>query len=193
MAKDARYVLAASTRMSRYFTVNAEEMITKIGTFLVGFVLMILLPISAASADVWRLDATFAPYSFTIIYNDIDSDTNLSVDEQISVSLSWDTLVNRVAYVPFVVGISNSSIDPTSAFFSECNQWASSDANWCFTSPTYTVKLDYTIYPVTSYTKTKLSSVPLPAALPLFSSGLGVMGLLVWRRKRKKAAAMVAA
>ena len=29
---------------------------------------------------------------------------------------------------------------------------------------------------------------PLPAALPLFASGLGGLGLLGWRRKRKKAA-----
>jgi hypothetical protein len=29
---------------------------------------------------------------------------------------------------------------------------------------------------------------PLPAALPLFATGLGVMGLLGWRRKRKAAA-----
>ena len=33
---------------------------------------------------------------------------------------------------------------------------------------------------------------PLPAALPLFASGLGVMGLLGWRRKRKKAAVTAA-
>jgi hypothetical protein len=26
---------------------------------------------------------------------------------------------------------------------------------------------------------------PLPAALPLFATGLGVLGLLSWRRKRK--------
>ena len=37
------------------------------------------------------------------------------------------------------------------------------------------------------------SAVPLPAAFPLFASGLGVMGLLGWRRKRKRAAAMAAA
>jgi PEP-CTERM motif len=36
------------------------------------------------------------------------------------------------------------------------------------------------------------SPTPLPAALPLFASGLGVMGLLGWRRKRKKAAALAA-
>jgi len=34
---------------------------------------------------------------------------------------------------------------------------------------------------------------PLPATLPLFATGLGVMGLFGWRRKRKKAAALAAA
>jgi len=32
------------------------------------------------------------------------------------------------------------------------------------------------------------SEVPLPAALPLFATGLGALGLLGWRRKRKQAA-----
>ena len=32
------------------------------------------------------------------------------------------------------------------------------------------------------------AATPLPAALPLFASGLGAMGLLGWRRKRKAAA-----
>ena len=31
-------------------------------------------------------------------------------------------------------------------------------------------------------------ATPLPAALPLFASGLGALGLLGWRRKRKAAA-----
>ena len=33
-----------------------------------------------------------------------------------------------------------------------------------------------------------ISQTPLPAALPLFATGLGVLGLLGWRRKRKAAA-----
>jgi hypothetical protein len=37
-----------------------------------------------------------------------------------------------------------------------------------------------------------LSETPIPAALPLFASGLGALGLLGWRRKRKNAAAMAA-
>jgi len=36
------------------------------------------------------------------------------------------------------------------------------------------------------------SATPLPAALPLFVTGLGAMSLLGWRRKRKNAAAIAA-
>jgi hypothetical protein len=35
----------------------------------------------------------------------------------------------------------------------------------------------------------QLSETPIPAALPLFASGLGALGLLGWRRKRKAQAA----
>ena len=34
-----------------------------------------------------------------------------------------------------------------------------------------------------------ISSTPLPAALPLFATGFGALGLLGWRRKRKAQAA----
>jgi hypothetical protein len=37
------------------------------------------------------------------------------------------------------------------------------------------------------------AATPLPAALPLFGTGLGVLGLLGWRRKRKNTAALAAA
>jgi hypothetical protein len=36
---------------------------------------------------------------------------------------------------------------------------------------------------------TEIAATPLPAALPLFANGLGVMGLFGWRRKRKAQAA----
>ncbi len=38
-----------------------------------------------------------------------------------------------------------------------------------------------------------VAPTPLPAALPLFATGLGVMGLFGWRRKRKNNAAIAAA
>jgi PEP-CTERM motif len=37
-----------------------------------------------------------------------------------------------------------------------------------------------------------ITPTPLPAALPLFASGLGALGLFGWRRKRKNAAAIAA-
>ncbi len=40
---------------------------------------------------------------------------------------------------------------------------------------------------------TSALATPLPAALPLFATGLGAMGLLGWRRKRKNNAAIAAA
>jgi len=40
-----------------------------------------------------------------------------------------------------------------------------------------------------SFLVTDAVATPLPAALPLFATGLGVMGLLGWRRKRKAALA----
>jgi hypothetical protein len=38
-----------------------------------------------------------------------------------------------------------------------------------------------------------VGATPLPAALPLFATGLGLTGLLGWRRKRKASAAIAAA
>jgi hypothetical protein len=38
----------------------------------------------------------------------------------------------------------------------------------------------------------QIAATPLPAALPLFATGLGALGLLGWRRKRKNAAALAA-
>ena len=37
-----------------------------------------------------------------------------------------------------------------------------------------------------------VSGVPLPAALPLFASGIGALGLLGWRRKKRKPVALAA-
>jgi hypothetical protein len=40
-----------------------------------------------------------------------------------------------------------------------------------------------------TWQRTDVSVVPVPAALPLMASGLGALGLIGWRRKRKAAAA----
>jgi hypothetical protein len=43
-----------------------------------------------------------------------------------------------------------------------------------------------------NFTETVVGTTPLPAALPLFATGLGLMGLLGWRRKKKAPAALEA-
>ena len=45
----------------------------------------------------------------------------------------------------------------------------------------------------TTISYTGPSDTPLPAALPLFATGLGAMGLLGWRRKRKAGGSLAAA
>jgi hypothetical protein len=51
-----------------------------------------------------------------------------------------------------------------------------------------TTPQDYILEPPLPPTPT-----PLPPALPLFATGLGALGLLGWRRKRKNAAAIATA
>jgi hypothetical protein len=41
---------------------------------------------------------------------------------------------------------------------------------------------------VSAFNFSSSSETPLPAVLPLFTSGLGALGLLAWRRKQKAAA-----
>ena len=42
------------------------------------------------------------------------------------------------------------------------------------------------------FAPTTVPETPVPAALPLFATGLGAMGLFGWRRKRKNVAAIAA-
>jgi hypothetical protein len=46
-----------------------------------------------------------------------------------------------------------------------------------------------TFIPSVGSTRVNLTNTPLPGALPLFATGLGALGLLGWRRKRKAQAA----
>jgi hypothetical protein len=49
----------------------------------------------------------------------------------------------------------------------------------------YTVNPSGVTWEISSGSLTPAAATPIPAALPLFASGLGAMGLLGWRRKRK--------
>jgi hypothetical protein len=66
-------------------------------------------------------------------------------------------------------------------YLGSCGAGQTCSDNDTSTDPTYAVGFS------------PVAATPLPAALPLFAGGLGVMGLLGRRRKRKKAAALAAA
>jgi hypothetical protein len=160
--------------------------------FILGFLASILL-CAQANATTYRIDATFVPGStpdntthsgiIIIFDDDIAQDGLFEIGELSSfggVTLYIDTpqehFAPTIQTVPYINGIALSS-DPFEFY-----------GYWDFTAP----DAPSTIYhlPATywTYTTTQLNQVPLPAAFPLFASGLGVMGLLGWRQKRKKAA-----
>jgi hypothetical protein len=84
---------------------------------------------------------------------------------------------------PYSVGLSGMSMGPFDLYFAT----GMNDPN----IPVY----DLYYYDASTYVGTLevfATTTPLPAALPLFASGLGALGLLGWRRKRKNAAALAA-
>jgi len=107
------------------------------------------------------------------------------------------SLISSVLGVPAFTSVTldPSSILGSSGFTSSDVTWNSSNvavtwANLSFAAGD-TVVLDVND-PVVLDVNT-VSTVPLPAALPLFATGLGALGLLGWRRKRKNTATIVAA
>jgi hypothetical protein len=59
------------------------------------------------------------------------------------------------------------------------------------TGQAQTVDTVFGVSDLTVQFQSDVEATPLPAALPLFASGGGLLGLLSWRRKRKQAAAIV--
>jgi hypothetical protein len=59
--------------------------------------------------------------------------------------------------------------------------------SWTWGSGNIEVDQSFTIHAIAP---TPIASTPLPAALPLFATGLGALGLLGWLRKRKSRAAV---
>jgi hypothetical protein len=66
------------------------------------------------------------------------------------------------------------------------NDRGSVTATWTANRPGQGLTLTYDYTPATTAT-------PLPAALPLFATGLGALGLLGWRRKRKARVSLLGA
>jgi hypothetical protein len=161
---------------------------------------------STANAATYKLTATLAPSyetsiyaGFDVVYNDVNSNNLLEYSEILSFS-GWSY---RQPYTPDTHHYSTILLVPTVSGFTTCSGPGSPGTSpgspqrtcpdyslfWMFDNPDdpYTIVIANFVW--TYSVEAVASPTPLPAALPLFASGLGVMGLLGWRRKRKKAGA----
>jgi hypothetical protein len=92
---------------------------------------------------------------------------------------NWSSIIPQNIYDSLIRQV-EATTDPTS-FALACDDDCSFDLR-------DNIRATIKIYSDGSANEFDLSPVPLPAALPLFASGLGALGLLGWRRKRKAAA-----
>ena len=95
----------------------------------------------------------------------------------------------------FGIVFSGSSLPSNSQFF---NIWGNGPNNYTYfnnySGPFPAINLTLDSFTITNVGEgTDLVATPLPAALPLFAGGLGVIGLLARRKKRKAPAAVAAA
>jgi hypothetical protein len=165
-----------------------------------------------AHADTFQLEFSFNnftsgapvdPVSGTIIFD--KSPINFSVLSVISVDL---TIAGHSYSVPPVSGsnfLGPINLIPFSSVWSDCSAGCFVSASrdnfgivWltntgAATNMFYAVPSIANIFESTTasvFSFTPVGTVPLPAALPLFATGLGALSLLGWRRKRKLSALM---
>lgn len=123
--------------------------------------------------------------TFSIVYDDLNQDGLLTYNEITPTSFSGVTDVLNNRFLTVILGIPNVVFFSIASHDANCNPTTCTATNWTFGdggSSTFAV-------PVTYFDYSGISLVPLPAALPLFATGLGVLGLIGWRRKRKAALA----
>jgi hypothetical protein len=97
-----------------------------------------------------------------------------------TIASDYTFLTNTLYNVRLQVGLSD-SINGTGI-----------DSLFAFIDPSFTIDGPnsgaYSIFFSEGFGNGSVAATPLPAALPLFATGLGALGLLGWRRKRKGAA-----
>jgi hypothetical protein len=163
-------------------TFDNQSNITSNGTFLGN------IEIDLATGAIFSIDVSVSGYGIYSLVIEQSGSINPGADTLWLAALTGDPanptspFALRLPILPgnfvnFTVGsIFNGLIftDPTT------------DTEFCNSLPTCADNFTGTINPAAAAT-------PLPAALPLFATGLGAMGLLGWRRKRKNNAAVTAA
>ena len=138
--------------------------------FFVVFVSLTGTIFSAPAHAVTLTATSIAPEvigSFTVTFNDADADGLLSLGEVtgfsgVSCTICTVAFYSTLSDVPDILGIADGG-----------------GASWGFQAPTDTIGIDPSVW---TYV---IGQTPLPATLPLFASGVGVLGLLISRRRRQ--------
>jgi hypothetical protein len=174
---------------------------TRVGAF--ALLAVLSLPVANAKAASITLTYDFTvsglgsvspvdPWhgTFTITYDPTATGNSLGTLDSFTSNLP-------ASYSPFVFAqytshliIGDNCSPGTCSALTQTDQawfWFAIDSNG---SPTNFIQASisnasFTNVPVTNNFTVTLSPTPLPPALPLFASGLGALGLLGWRRKKK--------
>ena len=172
----------------------------------------------ATNTNVYNVDVGYYPSTTYALWNiqysvnlqAFGSNTNVLNDYTYNLTIS-DTHGNSVSFDPLAMFTDNAGWNGSKnvANGNESTDWGFQNSeNLAFgefaglnfnplANETYLVTLSLT--PIASGSAAALvaspsvsieiNATPIPAALPLFGSGLGLMGFLGWRKKRKRAAA----
>jgi hypothetical protein len=165
-------------------------------SFVLGlFFLLITAPLGHAvpynltfSFSGFSAGAPQDPVSGSLIFD--KSPTDFSVLSVTSIDLTID---GHIYSVPPVSGVSAQGLVGSDCSV-VCNVFSGADYFFMLWSQTtgapilfeYTTSSTLGGWTSTSADTFRFAATPLPTTLPLFATGLGALGLLVWRRKRKQ-------
>ena len=118
---------------------------------------------------------------------------NTVANQQYTLSFDLGSTSNYGIPAKILASAGNASFVFTSTL-TGVNNWEQETLTFTALGPSTLISLtgDFAQYGYIGLDNVSVTATPLPAALPLFASVLGVLGLLGWRRKRKAAAALAA-
>jgi len=184
---------AASAHADTIYTYTGTDFTTATGTYTKSDSVSGMIDLAAPLGDNLTLQlvpaSNIVSFSFT---DDVQTITKTSANfYAIDLGTNGTGIPNAWA---IVLSANSSASSPIISSDSTCCSTYGSPV-LSFTDIGYMSNTDYGLTVSTAGTwavTTTPTTTPLPATLPLFAGGLGAMGLLGWRRKRKNGAPLAA-
>ncbi len=176
-------------------------MVAGVGVYLGS---MTAAPAAPITYDLIGVSAYFAPYFTDTLTGTFTFDPSTDITDSANIEVSGPVIpgtYNRgLQLYPLnsIIQADGATPGPTSAqavilFFSASLGNTPDDVYQIgFGYPVDNVCCTWTYVNFAAVTGEAVPETPIPAALPLFATGLGAMGLIGWRRKRKAGAILAA-